>query len=298
MTTHSEVERSAAQPLKDSLVTASQRRTVGRVLFILVIWFLAIVWALPLVWVLISSFKNHWEIPQFTWIPQNPTLENYLNLFDPQGRAVNIVRALINSVVVALLATAGALFACSCAGYAFARLRFWGRDVIFICLLATVMIPGEIVLVPLFLQFYRLGLLNSYPALIAPHIVSILGVFLMRQFMLSIPRELEEAASIEGAGPFTVFWRVVLPLTKPSLATLAVLVFLEAWNDFLWPLIVVSAPELNTLPLALITFRGAYSGQSYGTVLASVVFAVIPPLLFFGFAQNLIVSSISRTGIK
>lgn len=206
--------------------------------------------------------------------------------------------AFANSIIVAVAATVGALFSCSCAGYAFARLKFWGRDIIFVMLLATLMIPSEIVLVPLFLQFYRLKLLNTYFALIAPHMVSILGVFLMRQFMLNIPPELEEAAAIEGAGPFTTFWRIVLPLTKPSLATLAVLTFLGSWNDFLWPLIVVNKPALNTLPLALITFRSAYGAQDYGTVLSSVMFAVIPPLIFFAFAQNLIVTSISRTGIK
>jgi multiple sugar transport system permease protein len=255
-------------------------------------------WAMPLLWILLSSFKTQWEIPQFAWIPETPTIQNYLNLFDPQGRAVNITTALLNSLFVATLATCGALFACSCAGYAFARINFWGRNIFFVLLLATIMIPGEIVLVPLFLQFHRLKLLNTYPALVAPHVVSVLGVFLMRQFMLSIPKELEEAAEIEGASRFVIFWRIVLPLTKPALATLAVLVFLESWNDFLWPLIIVSEASRNTLPLALITFRSAYGDLDYGTVLASVVFAVGPPLLFFAFAQNLIVTSISRTGIK
>lgn len=299
MTTQTDANRPTVEPsLSPAIHTSSLQHNLRRFVFVISIWLVALLWALPLLWILLSSFKNQWEIPRFNIIPEAPTLENYTNLFDPQGRAVNIVTAFVNSLIVAIAATVGALFACSCAGYAFARLKFWGRDLIFIMLLATLMIPSEIVLVPLFLQFHRLGLLNTYPALVAPHIVSIIGVFLMRQFMLNIPQELEEAAAIEGAGPFMIFWRIVLPLTKPSLATLAVLVFLGAWNDFLWPLIVVNKPALNTLPLALITFRSAYGAQDYGTVLSSVMFAVVPPLLFFAFAQNLIVTSISRTGIK
>jgi multiple sugar transport system permease protein len=298
MTTQTEVSQTAVESIVQSTAASAGKRRIGRSLFIALVWLVALLWALPVFWIFISSFKNQWEIPRFNWIPEVVTFDNYLNLFDPQGRAVNIVAAFVNSLIVAIVATSGALITSSFAGYAFARLKFWGRDVIFVTLLATVMVPGEIVLVPLFLQFHRLKLLNTFPALIAPHIISILGVFLMRQFMLSIPRELEEAAIIEGAGPLSVFWRIVLPLTKPSLATLAVLVFLGSWNDFLWPLIIVNKPALNTLPLALITFRSAYGAQDYGTVLASVMFAVIPPLLFFAFAQNLIVSSISRTGIK
>jgi len=299
MTSQTEIKQTATAIPKRSLpVTSARYKKIKRILLVLSIWFLAILWVFPLLWVLLSSFKNQWEIPQFTWIPQTPIMDNYVNLFDPQGRAVNISTALLNSLFVSLMATAGALFACACAGYAFARINFRGRDLLFVILLATVMIPGEIVLVPLFLQFHRFKLLNTYPALIAPHIVSVLGVFLMRQFMLAIPRELEEAAEIEGASRFVIFWRIILPLTKPALATLAVLVFLESWNDFLWPLIIINEPELNTLPLALITFRSAYNDLDYGTVLASVIFAVTPPLLFFAFAQNLIVTSISRTGLK
>jgi multiple sugar transport system permease protein len=245
---------------------------------------IAIAWLLPLLWVVVSSFKGQFEIigPSARFLP----------------KAVNIVVASLNSLLVALLSTAGALFTSSLAGYAFARLSFPVKGPLFVALLATMMIPFEVILVPLFIQFDRFGLLNSYAALILPHVVSVFGIFLMRQFMQGIPRDLEDAARVDGASVWQVYYQVVLPLTRPALATLGVFVFLGSWNDFLWPLIVVSSPDRQTLPLALITFRGAYGGMNYGTVLASVVLAIAPPLIFFLFAQRLVVQSISRSGLK
>ncbi len=261
---------------------------------------IAVAWGLPLVWVLVSTLKGQFEIigPVSRFLPQSLNFDNWRALFDPSNRAVNIVVATTNSLVVALVSTAGALFTSSLAGYAFARLNFPAKGPLFVCLLATMMIPFEVILVPLFLQFDRLGLLDTYPALILPHVVSVFGIFLMRQFMQGIPRDLEDAARVDGANVWQVYYQIVLPLTRPALATLGVFVFLGSWNDFLWPLIVVSSPDRQTLPLALITFRSAYGGMNYGTVLASVVMAIAPPLLFFLFAQRLVVQSISRSGLK
>jgi multiple sugar transport system permease protein len=261
---------------------------------------LALTWSLPLLWVASSSFKTQFEIvgPDPRWLPASPTLQNWANLMDPQGRAVNIVVAFTNSVVIALVSTLGTLLTSSMAAYAFARLRFPTQHLLFGVLLATLMIPNEVILVPLFLQFHRLGLLNTYAALVLPHAISVLGVYLLRQFMLGIPRDLEDAARIDGAGSWAVYRHVVLPLVRPALATLAIFAFLGSWNDFLWPLIVVSTPDKQTLPLALITFRSAYHAIDYGTVLASTVVAVGPPLIFFLFAQRFVIAGISRTGLK
>lgn len=261
---------------------------------------LAIAWALPLVWVLSGAFKAHFDIvgSERHLLPLEPTVRNWENLIDPKGRAVSIVRAVFNSVFVAILSTVGALAISSMAGYAFARLSFPGRGTLFVMLLATMMIPFEVILVPLFLQFHRLGLLDSYTTLVLPHMISVLGIFLMRQFIQNVPRDLEDAARIDGANAWQIYYQIILPLTRPALATLAVFIFLEAWNDFLWPLIVVGSPGKQTLPLALITFRSAYSDLDYGTVLASVVLAVTPPLVFFVFAQRLVIQSISRVGLK
>ncbi|MDP9365788.1 MAG: carbohydrate ABC transporter permease [Chloroflexota bacterium] len=261
---------------------------------------LAVVWVLPLAWVLMSTFKGQFELigPEARFLPNALDLANWRALFDPNNRAVNIVVASMNSLIVALVSTAGALFTSSLAGYAFARLNFPGKGPLFVVLLATMMIPFEVILVPLFIQFDRFNLLDSYAALVLPHVVSVFGIFLMRQFMQGIPRDLEDAARMDGASVWQVYFQIVLPLTRPALATLGVFVFLGSWNDFLWPLIVVSSPDRQTLPLALITFRSAYGGMNYGTVLASVVLAVAPPLLFFLFAQRLVVQSISRSGLK
>jgi multiple sugar transport system permease protein len=261
---------------------------------------LALAWAVPLLWVVSSSFKPQHEIvgPERRWLPSSPTLEHWRNIADTQGRAVDVGRAFVNSVVVALISTFSTLATSSLAAYAFARLRFRGREALFGVLLATMMIPNEVILVPLFLQFHRLELLNSYAALILPHAISVLGVFLLRQFMLGIPGDLVDAAAIDGAGPFRIYRHVVLPLTRPAMATLSVFAFLGSWNDFLWPLIVVNTPDKQTLPLALITFRAAYQMLDYGTVLAATLVAVAPPLLFFMFAQRYVIAGISRTGLK
>jgi multiple sugar transport system permease protein len=261
---------------------------------------LALAWAVPLLWVASSTLKPQHEIvgPERRWLPARPTLEHWRNIADTQGRAVNVGRAFVNSVVVAAVSTLCTLLTSSLAAYAFARLRFRGRQALFGVLLATLMIPSEVILVPLFLQFHRLELLNSYAALILPHAISVLGVFLLRQFMLGIPGDLLDAAAIDGAGAFRTYRHVVLPLTRPAMATLSVFAFLGSWNDFLWPLIVVNTPDRQTLPLALITFRSAYQMLDYGTVLAATLVAVAPPLLFFLFAQRYVIAGISRTGLK
>jgi multiple sugar transport system permease protein len=278
----------------------SNRRRAWRRVALAVALGLALAWAVPLLWVVSSTFKPQQEIvgPEQRWLPVSPTLEHWRNIADTEGRAVNVIRAFANSVVVALISTLSTLATSSLAAYAFARLRFRGREALFGVLLATMMIPNEVILVPLFLQFHRLELLNSYAALILPHAISVLGVFLLRQFMLGIPGELLDAAAIDGAGPFRVYRHVVLPLTRPAMATLSVFAFLGSWNDFLWPLIVVNTPDKQTLPLALITFRSAYQMLDYGTVLAATLLAVAPPLLFFVFAQRYVIAGISRTGLK
>jgi multiple sugar transport system permease protein len=160
------------------------------------------------------------------------------------------------------------------------------------------LIPSEVVLVPLFQQFNKLGLLNTYGALALPHVVSLLGVVLIRQFIVNLPEDLTDAARVDGANAWQTYRHVVLPLIRPALATLGILVFLGAWNDFLWPLISTSSPGMQTLPLALVTFRSAYGDIDYGVVMASTILAVTPPLLVFLFAQRFIIQGISSTGLK
>jgi multiple sugar transport system permease protein len=300
MATHQSRELAMPEVLPSRRQSTWRLAAARRAVMTLAAALVAVAWVLPLVWVLAGTFKGQFELigPNARFLPQSPSLDNWRSVFDPNNRAVNITVATVNSLVVALISTVGALFTSSLAGYAFARLNFPGKGPLFVILLATMMIPFEVILVPLFMQFDRFGLLNSYAALILPHVVSVFGIFLLRQFMQGIPRDLEDAARVDGASVWQVYYQVVLPLTRPALATLGVFVFLGSWNDFLWPLIVVTSPDRQTLPLALITFRSAYGGMNYGTVLASVVLAIAPPLLFFLFAQRLVVQSISRSGLK
>lgn len=259
----------------------------------------AVFWAVPLLWIAVGSVNSTAAISTGNaFVPSDPTSENWTLLVDPEGRAVNIFEAFFNSTVVSVFATVAALAVCSLGAFALARLPFRGNRAVLIVLLGTMLIPHEVVLVPLFQQFNQLGLLNTYGALALPHVVSVLGIVLLRQFMLAVPGELLEAARVDGANAWHTYRYVVLPLVKPGLATLGVFVFLGAWNDFLWPLIATSTPSMQTLPLALITFRSAYGDTEYGVVMASTVLAITPPLLVFVFAQRFIIQGITRTGLK
>lgn len=277
-----------------------RRRWMARLPTTAAAWALALLWVAPLLWVAVGTFKPQWEVtsadPQ--WLPKQFTLYNWAHLLRTEGKGVDAPRAFFNSLFIATTTTAAALVICSTSAYAFARLRFWGRDVLFVGLLATLMIPQEAILVPLFLQFHRLGLLNTYASLILPNIVSILGVFLLRQFMLTLPRELEEAAEIDGANELQIFWHVIIPLVRPALATLGTFIFLLSWNDFLWPLIAVNESRVMPLAIAIVNALSGYEAEDFGAALAAIMFAVVPPLLVFVFCQRFIIQGISRTGLK
>ena len=255
-------------------------------------------WTLPLLWVFIGSFNLERATSGAGFIPAEPTSANWAQLVQPDGRAVNIFVAFFNSSVVAIVATLLALVVCSMMAYALARLPFRGSAVILVLIVLTMLIPTEVILVPLFQQFAALGLLNTYGALIIPHVVSLFGVVLLRQFIANLPAELTHAAEVHGEHASQHYRSTVLPRIRPGLATLGILVFLAAWNDFLWPLIATSTPSMQTLPLALITFRSAYGDTEYGVVMASTILAITPPLLVFLFAQRFIVAGISNTGLK
>jgi multiple sugar transport system permease protein len=260
---------------------------------------LALLWGAPLLWMLVSSLKHEWEIldPQIRWIPSSPTLENYRELVNP-ARAVSIFKSFKTSLVAAACYTSLVLVTSAFAAFVFARLEFKGRNFLFLVVLSSIMVPSETIMVPLYLLLYKMNWLDSYMALVLPGIANAFGVFLLRQFMLSIPKELEEAALIDGAGYFYIFLRIIIPLSKPALATLAIFSFITNWNSFLWPLIVISSDEMMTLPMALVQFRSSYASMDYGVVMASVMAAVLLPLLVFLVAQDFIIKGMSRTGLK
>ncbi len=203
-----------------------------------------------------------------------------------------------NSIVVAVAVVLGNIVFCSMVGYALAKMQFPGKKVLFALVMLTLMVPGVVTLVPMFVLVSNMGLVNTYPALILPFLAGPLGVFLMRQFMLGIPDALIEAARIDGAGEFRVFFRIVLPQCGPPLATLSILTFLGSWNNFLWPLVVAQTENMYTLPVALSLYSVGSNGTYYGLLMAGSVLVVTPILILFLFLQRYFVQGIAMTGIK
>ncbi|MFC7329067.1 carbohydrate ABC transporter permease [Marinactinospora rubrisoli] len=257
-----------------------------------------LVMSAPFLWMALSSFKTGPELTAAppVWIPTEWTLENFARLLE----RLDMVRSTLNSALVAALVTAGNLVFCSMLGYALAKLDFAGRGKIFALVLGALMVPGNLMLLPLFVLMSRLGLLDSYAALVLPFAAGAIGVFLMRQFMLSLPDELIEAARMDGASEWYIFWRVVIPLVKPALATLAVLTFLSSWNNFVWPLIATNDPDKYTLPVALATFATDpnQSAGSNGMLMAGSLLVVLPVLLVFILLQRHFTQGIATTGLK
>jgi multiple sugar transport system permease protein len=250
---------------------------------------------LPFFWMLSTSLKSGGGIftypPQ--WLPQNPTLEWYAKLI----KEVNFLLHFQNSLVVSVSITALSLFFNSLAGYAFAKLRFRGRDRLFGLLLATLMVPSQVTMIPVFLLLKYLGFLNTYHGLIIPVSANVFGIFLIRQFMMSIPNDLIESARMDGCSEFRIYWSVILPLCKPVLATLGIFTFMGSWNDFLWPLIVMLREDGYTLPVALANLNGQHP-TSFGLLMSAAVVVVVPVILVFLAAQRYVIQGIATSGLK
>jgi multiple sugar transport system permease protein len=262
---------------------------------------LAILWLLPAVWVLVTSLKTSETIVRLPpqWIPWPATLDHFFTVFVSQ-RTANIGRAFYNSVVVALATVVLTVAISALAAYPLARMRFPGRDLIFATLVASLMVPTVITIVPLYVLMQKLGWLSSYQALIVPDAVAsfAFGVFLLRQFFMGLPGELEDAARIDGANAWDIFARILIPLSQPALAALAIFSFRTSWNDFTWPLIVVNRQEMFTLPVALSLLRTAYTAESYGPIMAGAVVSALPLLLVFLFFNRFIVEGVQFSGLK
>jgi multiple sugar transport system permease protein len=250
----------------------------------------------PFLWMLLGSLKPEAEIQRVppTWWPEAPSLNNYRLLFD----RLDFPRFFTNSTFVAVAVTAGNLVFCSMVGYALAKLDFAGKRLLFALVLGMLMVPGVVTFVPLFVLVSNLGLVNTYPGLILPYLVTPLGVFLMRQFISGLPDELLEAARIDGAGEWRIFSRVILPLCGPALATLGILTFLASWNNFLWPLVVAQSEDKYTLPVALALYSVGQNATRYGLLLAGSVVVIVPVIALFVALQRYFVQGIATTGIK
>ncbi len=273
------------------------RKLIERIILYAVMSFIALIILLPLFWMFSTSLKPKAELfsREIQWIPQHPTFDNYQKIVD--NSSTPIVTWFMNSMVIASIATVLVLVVDSLAAYAYARLEFPGRNLIFGLLLATLFLPGLMFVVPNFLTINALNLLNTFPGVILPGLAGVFGVFFLRQFFITIPKEIEEAAYIDGASTLQTFYKIVLPLTKPALATLGVITFLASWNDFLWPLLVLKDRDLQTLPIGLRSLQGAYTSE-YGLMMAGAVIAAIPVLVIYVALQRFIVASVVSSGVK
>ncbi len=255
---------------------------------------LAVAFVLPLVWMVGTSLKRESEVLSIppTFLPTDPQWHNYVETF-------HTIKAFFwNSTYLGVLNVVLLLFFASAAAYGFSRLEFFGRDVAFSFLLATAMIPGIIYLIPQYVLYRNIGWIDTHYPLWVPRVLTpVIGTFLLRQFFMSIPRELEDAAKLDGASTFEIYWRIMLPQVKPGLAAVAVFTFLDSWNDLFGPLIFINSIELQTLPVALALYQGEFFTQT-NLLMAAATMTVVPVLLIFLFSQKYFIQGIALTGLK
>jgi multiple sugar transport system permease protein len=264
--------------------------------FYLLMTLFALFFLLPLLWMIVTAFKpfEEWLTPN--WIPVNPTLENFTSIFN--DKSLPILNWFFNSLLIASLFTVAILIIDSLAGYAYARLEFPGKNLLFGLMLATLVMPGIMFLIPNYLTVANLKWIGTIQGVIAPGLSGVFGVFFMRQFFQSLPKELEEAAYIDGASVWHTFVSVILPLSKGPIITLGIITFLTSWNEFLWSLLILGGKRTAlTLPVGLATLQGQYTFD-YGKLMAGALVLTIPVLIIYAFFQRYIIQSISMTGIK
>lgn len=257
----------------------------------------AIIMLLPLLWMFSTSLRpsaESYTLPP-AWFPTQFRIDNYGKVFESN---VPFLMLAWNTFKITAAVTLGQLLICSMAGFAFARLRFPGKNILFIVLLSSLMVPQQVTVIPIFLIMRTLGLIDNHLAVILPGLVSAFGVFLMRQFFLSLPQELLDAAKIDGAGPWGTFWRIALPLSTPALAALGIITFNATWNAYFYPLIFLNSWDKMTLPQGIALLQGYMQSGNPSIIMAAVTLAILPVLIAFIFAQRWIVEAFARTGIK
>ncbi|MDW6022551.1 carbohydrate ABC transporter permease [Mesorhizobium sp. BAC0120] len=278
---------------KASPYFSSSQVTVVRFVWMTVAAILALMMIFPLMWMVSISFKDAQESFSPALLPTEPTFENVTYVLTE----VPFIRYMLNSLFVSVTVTVVALFFHSMAGYALARLRFPGRELIFLAIFSTLLVSLPVIVVPLFIIVRTLGMLNTYAGIIIPSIFNAFGIFLLRQYYLSMPREIEEAAVIDGASYWRIYWSVILPLSKPILSALAILFFLANWNAFLWPLTVASDQNLWVVQVGIANFKSEYSA-AWNYMMAASTIVAIPTLILFLIFQRQIMDSIKTSGLK
>lgn len=272
-----------------------RRLKMSKIVLFIVMCFVALFMLVPFFWSFSTSLKTVGEVFEYPpkWIPQSIHWENYSQVWE----VIPFGRYLLNSTIVSVMVTILTLLTASLAAYAFARLKFRGRDFIFMLYLGTMMIPNQVTMIPNFIFIKLLGWTDTYTGLILPNVFTALGVFLLRQFFMTIPKEYEDAAKIDGASRFHIYLHVILPLSIPALSTLAVFTFVFQWNNLMWPLIVVNKDAMKTLTLGLASFQGMYS-TNWSLLMAAAVMGIIPSFAIFVLGQKYLIKGITLSGIK
>ncbi|MCA0150510.1 MULTISPECIES: carbohydrate ABC transporter permease [Rossellomorea] len=274
--------------------TKTTKSKAEKLFIILLLALGGIIVSVPFIWMISSSFKPESEVLQIppSLIPENPTLENYVNLFE----SMNFGVYLRNTLIIVLFSFVG-LFFNAMAGYGFAKYQFKGREKIFYIVLATMMIPAQVTMIPVYLILNEMGLTNTMTGIVLPGLAAAFSIFLFRQFMTTIPTDLIEAARLDGAGEFYIFFRLIVPIAKPIFAVQGILTFIGAWNSFLWPLIIANDESLYTLSVGLSLLQGQYA-NNFGLQMAGAAFMVVPIIIIFSFFQKYIVEGFTMSGIK
>jgi multiple sugar transport system permease protein len=257
----------------------------------------AVIMVMPFLWMFSTSLRptgESYKLPP-VWLPTSWEFKNYAAVFQS---SVPVLTFALNSTLVTASVTLGQVITCSLAGFAFARLRFPGRNILFVILLASLMVPAQVTIIPLFIVMRLMDLVDTLYALILPGLFSAFGVFLLRQFFMSLPQDLTDAAKIDGAGPWTTFTRVSLPLAGPIIATLVIITFNNTWNSYYTPYVFLNTWERMTLPLGITALRGYMASGNPAVVMAAVTMVIVPVLVIFLFAQRWIIAGITRTGLR
>lgn len=268
---------------------------VRKVLLYVLLIIIGIIMVVPFLWMISTSLKEQYDTVKIppVWIPNPPRWQNYVDLFTQQP----MLQFMLNTIKIVFFVVLGQLFFSSLAAYSFARIKFKGRTVMFFFYIATLMVPGQVTMIPTYLMFAKVGLVDNHIVLILPAFFSAFGVFLLRQFFMSLPKELEEAAEIDGCNPFTTYYRIMLPLIVPAMLTLGVFTLMNTWNDYMGPLIYLTTPEKYTMTLGIAYFKGVYITQ-WNLVMAGSVLSVIPILVAYLCAQKYFVEGIAFSGVK
>ncbi len=273
----------------------STKRKIERAFLFILLLSIGITMMLPFIWTLSASFKFNKDIFEFpiNWIPKDIRLQNYAEVWTK----VPFLTYYLNTIKLSVIVTLGQLLTCSLAAYSFAKMEYPGRDKLFLSYLATLMVPWHAIMIPQFIIIKNMGLYNNHLSLIFIQLFNAFGVFLMRQFMLGISKELSESARIDGCGEFQIFARIILPLCKPGLATLTVFTFNFMWNDYLAPMIYLDSDNLKTIQIGLAAFRSIYNTE-YNLIMAGTVCSMIPIVLIYVVAQKYIIQGLAFSGIK